>query len=79
MENRTVYGSYACDDTNDIWMQIKAVLAESSIENSEEHVTHESGIEAAHEVACFIAHSPRIGEFVAVKCQGIGQQRLLAE
>jgi len=31
----------ACDDVNDIWKQIKAMLSENPIENSEEYTIHD--------------------------------------
>lgn len=63
----------ACDDVDDIWKQIKDMLAESPVENSEEHAIHDyegfggynlseyAGIEAAHNIACFIAEYPDFG------------------
>jgi antirestriction protein len=63
----------ACQDINDIWEQIKIMLAESPVENSEEISIHDyegfggyalseyEGIEAAHEIACFIEQYPDFG------------------
>lgn len=63
----------ACDDINDIWKQINAMLAASPVENSEEHAIHDYegfrgyalneyiGIETVHELACFIAEYPDFG------------------
>ena len=63
----------ASEDINDIWEQIKTMLANSPVENSEEHAIHDyegfggyalteyAGIETAHEVACFIAEYPGFG------------------
>jgi len=63
----------ACDDIDDIWKQIKTMLADSPVENSEEHAIHDyegfgsyalgeyAGIETAHEVACFITEYPDFG------------------
>jgi antirestriction protein len=63
----------ACDDINDIWEQIKAMLATSPEGFAEEYAIHDyegfggyalsehEGIETAHEVACFIAEHPDFG------------------
>ena len=63
----------ACDDVSDIWRQIKTMLVNSPVENSEEHAIHDyegfgsyalteyAGIETAHEIACFIAEYPDFG------------------
>lgn len=62
----------ACDDINNIWEQIKAMLA-SPEGFAEEYAIHDyegfgsyalseyAGIETAHEVACFIADHPDFG------------------
>ena len=63
----------ACSDIDDIWEQVKTMLAESPVENSEEFSIHDyegfggyqlseyEGIGAAHEIACFIEENPKIG------------------
>jgi antirestriction protein len=64
----------ACDDISDIWEQIKTMLATSPEGFAEEYVIHDyegfgsyalsehAGIEAAHEIACFIAEYPNFGD-----------------
>ncbi|SEL14280.1 antirestriction protein ArdA [Nitrosovibrio tenuis] len=63
----------ACEDISDIWEQIKTMLVDSPVENSEEYAIHDyegfggyalseyEGIENAHEIACFIAEYPDFG------------------
>jgi len=63
----------ACDDINNIWEQIKAMLAASPEDFAEEYAIHDyegfgsyalseyEGIETAHKVACFIAEHPDLG------------------
>ena len=63
----------ACGDINDIWEQIKAMLATSPEGFAEEYAIHDyegfgsytlseyAAIETAHEVACFIAEHPDFG------------------
>jgi len=60
----------ACSDIDNIWKQVKTMLAESPVEGSEEFSIHafegfdgyqiseHEGIEAAHETACFIEEFP---------------------
>lgn len=63
----------ACDDPEDIKMQVNKMLAESPEEDAEEYAIHDyegfegysvsewSGIEELHEIACFIDENPGIG------------------
>ena len=63
----------ATDDLDDIQEQIKNMLAESPEPDAEEYAIHDyegfdgyslgeyEGIEAAHEIACFIDENPEIG------------------
>lgn len=63
----------ACDDPEDIKMQINKMLAESPEEDAEEYAIHDyegfegysvsewRGIEELHEIACFIDENPGIG------------------
>ena len=67
------------DDLDDIWDQIKKMLAESPEEDAEEYAIHDyegfdgysvsewSNIEELHEVACFIEANPGLGG--ALLCQ----------
>lgn len=63
----------ATDDLTDIRQQVSAMLAASPVEDAEEHAIHDyegfgryrlseyEGLEAAHQVACFIAEYPDFG------------------
>ena len=63
----------ACGELDDIWEQIKTMLAQSPVEDAEEYAIHDyegfgkyrlgeyEGIEAAHEIACFVAEYPSFG------------------
>jgi len=63
----------ACDDLDDMWNQINKMLASSPEPLGEEWAIHDhegfsgyalgeyEGIEAAHEIACFIEEYPEIG------------------
>jgi antirestriction protein len=82
----------ACDDINDIWEQIKAMLAASPEGFAEEYAIHDyegfggyelsehAGIETAHEIACLIAEYPDFGgELVAHFGGDLKEARTAAE
>lgn len=73
--NGKLYGAWvnACDDLDNIKAQVNEMLSESPEDFAEEYAIHDyegfggyalseyEGIEAAHEVACFIAEYPDFG------------------
>ena len=81
----------ACSDIDDIWEQVKTMLAESPVENSEEFSIHDyegfsgyqlseyEGIEAVHEVACFIEEYPDFAGELLNHFSDLDEARSMAE
>lgn len=82
----------ACDDLDEIWKQIKAMLVNSPVENSDEISIHDyegfggyalseyDSIDEVHEIACFIEECPDFGGELLNNFSGdIGEAKTAAQ